>query len=221
MAIRFISFLLAILAYSASLPVVAEDLFADHVRTSYNSYISLNGGYAKAKDTCTSTYTAGASCTENGQISRIAYGYNFTRAWGLEISYGEFGKAKETGMSDTTSWPGVPGSGMIPYDWRWTAVGWEIAATGALHLGRSFSLFGKLGFLRANVGQEIRVNASTGEIWHAVMHEDSNSTSGGIGAQYDFNNDFACRIQYEYFGKLGSASKIKTSAVTAGILLKF
>lgn len=219
MAIRFITSLLAILAYSASLPVAADDLFTDHVGSTRNSYISLSTGYAKAKDSCAYTYTAGASCTENGQVSRIAYGYNFTRTWGMEISYGEFGKAKETGIMLTPA--GVPGSGMIPYDWRWTAVGWEIAATGALHLGKSFSLLGKLGFLRANVGQELRVNASNGELWHSVMHEDSNSASATVGGQYDFNNDYACRIQYEYIGKLGSVSKIKTSAVLAGFLLKF
>lgn len=105
--------------------------------------------------------------------------------------------------------------------WNWDAVGWEIAATGTLHLSDSISLIGKAGFVRAFVGQEVRLTDSFGTPWHAVTHEDSNSISSSISIQYDFNRDYGLRLQYANFGKLGSVNKVKVSAASADIVLKF
>ncbi|GAB4123577.1 MAG: hypothetical protein Fur0040_04980 [Sideroxydans sp.] len=65
------------------------------------------------------------------------------------------------------------------------------------------------------------MTTSTNEIWHAVTHDASNSVSKGLGIRYDFNRDLALRLKYEDYGKLGSTTKIKTSAVHMDLLLKF
>ena len=214
MAIRFKTLWLALVCYSFSLPAMADNFSSPH-----NSYISLNAGRSKSVNTCASPFSTGANCSENGKVYRIAYGYHFTPTWGMEVSYGDFGNAEERGVIPTPA--GVPGSGLIPYVWTWEAVGWELAATGTLHFGDSISLIGKVGYVRASAGQEIIVTTSTNELWHAVAHEANNSTSAGIGVQYDFNRSYALHVKYEYFGKLGDLSKVKTSATAACLVLKF
>ncbi|MEW5904029.1 MAG: outer membrane beta-barrel protein [Pseudomonadota bacterium] len=197
-------------------PAYATDLFT----TKYNSYISVSGGRSSAPGTCTYLITAGANCSEKGTVVRLGYGYQLNRYLGFEISHGDFGTASEKGTLPSTP-AGVPGSGPIPYRWEWTAIGWEVAATATLHLGESLSLTGKIGVFRADVGSEIIVTTSTNEIWHSVSRTTNNNTSRGLGIRYDFNRDFALRLQYENFGELGSSSKSKTAATYCGILLKF
>lgn len=202
------------------LAITPTAVAADKFTTKYHSYISLNTGRSNAPGTCAYLYAAGATCSEKGTVFRLGYGYQFTDNWGLEVSYGDFGRAKEKGILPSTP-SGVPGSGPIPYTWEWGGEGWEIAGTGTLRFGDSLSLTGKLGVLRANLGTEIIVTTSTNEIWHAVTHDASSSVSKGLGIRYDFNRDVALRLKYEDYGKLGSTTKIKTSAVHMDLLLKF
>lgn len=212
---RLKTFALTIMSCSLAVPAMAEDTTSSH-----NSYIAINAGKSNASNACaTNVIIVGDPCSDKSTVYRLGYGYHFTPNLGIEVNYGDFGRAKSNGITMTP--PGVPGSGPIPYNWTWDAVGWEIAATGTLHFGDSISMIGKVGYVRALVGQEAIVYTSTGETWHAVIHEDSHSYSAGIGAQYDFNRDYALRIQYENFGKLGNTSKIKVSAASAGIVLKF
>jgi len=207
---------IALVCVSLSQPAIAENIFS----TQYNSYISFDAGQSKAPGTCDFLFASGSTCSEKGAVFRLGYGYQFTPTWGTEISYGDFGRASESGILPATP-PGVPGSGPIPYTWDWSAIGWELAGTGTLHLGDSLFVTGKLGILRANTGSEIIVTTSTNEIWHAVTHDVSNNISKGISIRYDFNRDFALRLQYTDYGELGEVSKIKTSAINLGLLLKF
>ncbi|MDD4912669.1 MAG: outer membrane beta-barrel protein [Sideroxydans sp.] len=193
---------------------------ANRTTSKYSSYISVNAGLSNSVGTCASSYSTNATCSEKDKVYRLGYGYHFTPNWGLEISYGDFGQAREWGTLAATP-SGVPGSGPIPYVRTWGAIGWEIAGSGTLHISDALSLTGKLGVLNSNAGTEISVITSTNEKWHAVVHEYNNSVSSGLGLRYDFNQDFALRLQHESFGKLGTSSKIKVSTTWAGLLLKF
>lgn len=206
----------SIVIFTLALPAHAANRNANK----HNSYILINAGLSNSVGTCATSYSANATCSEKDKGYRFGYGYRFTPNWGLEISYGDFGQAREWGTLAATP-AGVPGSGPIPYVWTWGSIGWEIAGTGTLHISDSLSLTGKLGVLNSNAGTEISVTTSTNEIWHAVAHEYNNSVSSGLGLQYDFNQDFALRLQHENFGKLGTTSKIKVSTTWAGLLLKF
>jgi len=193
---------------------------AEETSVSHNSYILLSAGKSNSHGTCSSTIAPDAKCSEKGNVYRLGYGYQFTPTWGMQISYGDFGRAEEDGALAVPP-AGVPGGGPIPYTWTWSAVGWEIAATGTLHFGDSFSLIGKLGYLRANVEAEFVVITTTNEIWHSEFHEVSNNTNASIGAQYDFNRDFALRLQHDRYGKLGTTSKIDTRATILNAIFKF
>jgi hypothetical protein len=206
--------------------LIADDSMASDFHRSYNSHISLNIGQSKTLGTCATTLAEGANCKESGGNFRIAYGYHFTPTWGMEIGYGDFGKGQENGTFPATA-PLSDAQGGTAYTWTWDAIGWEIAGTGALHFGDSFSLIGKVGFIRANMGQEVKYthiidgSVDSGLPFHRVAHDASNSISSSIGAQYDFNRDYAVRLQYEYFGRLGTEYKIKVGVVSACMLFKF
>lgn len=193
---------------------------ANRTQSKHNSYILINAGISNSPGTCASTLVANATCSDKGRVYRLGYGYHFTPNWGFEVSYGDFGQAKERGTLPATPL-GVPGSGPIPYSWTWGSMGWEIAGTGTLHISDSLSLTGKAGILNSDAGTELSVTTSTNEIWHSVSHEYNNSVSSGLSLQYDINQDFALRLQYENYGKLGKVSKIKVSTAWAGLLLKF
>lgn len=207
---------LALICFSIAQSVHA----AKQTQNKYNSYISINAGQSNSLGTCASSYSTVSSCSEKGRVYRIGYGYNFTPYWGLEVSYGDFGQAKEQGILASTP-SGVPGTGPIPYVWTWGAIGWEIAGTGKIRISNSLALTGKIGIFSSDAGTELSVTTSTNEKWHAVSHKYENSVSSGLGLQYDFNHDFALRLQHENFGNLGKTSKIKVSTTWAEILLKF
>lgn len=217
MTMRFKTWILTLTCCTFASPAIAYDPL-----NPTNSYVSLSAGISKSKDTCTTTYVAGATCSENGKVYRIGYGYNFTKTWGMEISYGDFGVAKEEGTFPDTP-PGVTPyeATPTPYVWTWDAVGWEIAGTGTLYFGKSFSLIGKLGVYHAQTGEELMVTTQTSGLWHAVSHDDSTGFSGSIGAQYDINRDFGVRVQYQNYGKVGKISKTQVSSASAAIMLKF
>jgi hypothetical protein len=215
MTIHFKTLALTLIFSAFSLAAMAEE-----VSNGYNSYLSLSAGKSRSTGACATTYAPDANCSDKSSVYRLGFGHHFTPTWGMEISYGDFGRAKEEGI-DAAPPSDVPGGGPIPYVWTFEAVGWEIAATGTMHMGKSFSLIGKLGFLHAEVGQEIIWTTISNGLWHSVEHENSNNISTGVGAQYDFNQDFALRIQYDKYGKLGKLSKIDVSAASARVILKF
>jgi OOP family OmpA-OmpF porin len=213
---NFKSICLALACAATTLPAHAANIFS----TKYDSYISLSSGRSNSPGTCTYILVNGASCSEKDTVYRVAYGHQFTSNWGIEVGYGDFGRASEKGTLPATP-SGVPGSGPIPYTWEWSAIGWEVAGTGTLHLGDSLSITGKLGVLSADIGSEVVVTTSTNEIWHSVARDTSTNISRGLGIRYDFNKDFALRLQHESFGELGKNSKIKTTTTYLGFLLKF
>jgi hypothetical protein len=216
MAIRFKVWALALVCYSISLPsmVMAENYF----KTPYNSYITLDRGQSRTPGTCSSTWVDGAYCNDGGINYRIAYGHHFTPMWGMEISYGNFGKAIEQGVFQT---PPQNAVGPAPYTWTWEAGGWEAAGTATLHFGNSISLIGKLGVLRANTESETVFYDPANTRYSESSTEASNNVSAGIAAQYDFNRDYAARVLFEYYGKLGNLSRINSSVLAACVVFKF
>lgn len=213
------TWVLGLVCCSVSLPamVMAEDF-----HTPFNSYITLDRGQSKTPGTCSGTYTIGAYCHEGGANYRMAFGHHFTPTWGIEISYGDFGSAEEQGVFSTAP-PATPtpAAGPAPYTWTWKAGGWELAATGTMHIWNSFSVIGKVGVLRANTESETVFYDANNVRYSGSINDYSNNLSGGIAAQYDFNRDYAVRVLYDYYGKLGDLSKIKSSVAAVCLVLKF
>lgn len=172
-------------------------------------YGALDIGQTKAGDACsTSGLPAGstvADCKETATLYRIAGGYQFAPMWGLEVSYGDYGKAN-MGTAN------VPGFGTIAAgDWKLS--GLQVSGTGTFPLGNAFSLIGKVGIARTDLKLTAMSLSST-----------TTKLAYGIGAQYDFTKSVAVRAQYENLGTVGDTNTTgtaKVSLLSAGVVLKF
>ena len=108
---------------------------------------------------------AGTDDSDSG--FKIFGGYQFTKNWGAEAGYVDFGKAQVTGFGDI----GI------------TAL--TFAGTGTLPLNEKFSLLGKLGLAMWDASG----SASSGN--------DGTDLFYGIGARYNFNKNLSVQVEYE------------------------
>lgn len=193
------------------------------------SSLVFSGGRSIAQNSCESPWVAlgadpGFACGEDDTIYRIAYIYKFTPVWGVEISGGDAGYAHGSGTQSGD-----------PYTWQMKADGWTVAGIGNLSIGQSFSLFGKLGFMRTQLKEDIRRNFAG--VWMEgvslngvpTTNVEINTLTYGAGFQYNFTENYALRLQYENFGQydvysaygLSTPKRISLAAVSAGLVLSF
>jgi len=171
------------------------------------AYVALDGGQSKASDACTGL-PAGWSCSDTATAWRVAGGYNFTPMWGVELSYGDFGKAALSGPL-----LGVPVSG----NWKGTA--WQLSGTGTFAINESFSILARIGVVNSTAKLDVSVPG-----YGSGGASASKTTAGfGIGAQYDFSKMFGIRAQYEDLGKWGDSStgESKVTLISAGLVFHF
>ncbi len=130
MTIRFNASIGALVCCLAAAPAMAVTTDEDEI----NSYVSLNGGVTKAQHACNNNYwlAPGQPCSENYSGYRLAYGYQFTPAWGIELSYGDFGYSESKGIGALIVGPAVY---MGDYTWSLKANGWAAFATGTAVYG--------------------------------------------------------------------------------------
>ena len=161
-------------------------------------YGALDVGQTTAADACTGAPSV-FGCEDTATLFRIAGGYQFAPMWGLEVSYGNYGKAS-----------------LISSLADWELNGLQVSGTGTFPLGAGFSLIGKLG-----VAQTTIKLAATG---FGSTSATSTQMTYGIGAQYNFTESVAVRAQYEDLGTVGDANTTGESKVTilsAGVVFKF
>lgn len=193
------------------------------------SSLIINAGYAKEKNACTSPwYTAvmnGTGCSEGHTAYRLAYDYQFTPTWGMEVSYGDFGNAQGHG---TVLMTGVP----YQSNWSLKSGGWAFAGTGTLHLGDSVSFFGKIGGARPEFQEKLNTsNNYTGVTINniGIVNSAKSSLTYGVGCQIDISSGFAIRAQFENFGTydvygqygIPGSAKVTLTMASAGLVLKF
>jgi OOP family OmpA-OmpF porin len=117
---------------------------------------------------------------QNPAFIRIAGGYNFTPWLGVEAGYSVFGDSTAEYSNATTKLqPSVI----------------QIAAIGTYSFDR-FAVFGKLGMASISIKE-----SGTGAA--AVLSGSSTTTNLmlGVGGQFNFNQHWGIRAQYEDFGK--------------------
>jgi len=110
---------------------------------------------------------AGISVDDSDSGFKIFGGFQFSRHWGAEVGYVDFGKATIGDFGDI----GV------------TAL--TFAGTGTLPLNESFSLLGKVGMAMWDASG----SASSGN--------DGTDLFYGIGARYNFNKNLSVQVEYE------------------------
>lgn len=138
--------------------------------------------------------------TSHETSALLAYGFQVDKNVDIEIGYIDFGKVKEagSGYSNTTD-----------------RQAFYLAGVGSLPVAEAFSVSAKLG---------LAINRYEDKFFSVVTNETEKVTKVrpmlGLGATYQFSKEFAGVLEYQYFGKVGSAA-IKTSALTLGIQYAF
>ena len=145
-------------------------------------YGAVDFGQTRAKGACDAVGTGFAGCEDTATAYRIASGYQFTPMWGMEISYGNYGKAS-LGTN----------SGAALGDWKMSGI--QISATGAFPLGDALALTAKVGGARTDL-----------ELTAVPLAASSTKVAFGFGVRYVCSKSVALRAQYESLGVVGDAN---------------
>lgn len=143
-------------------------------------YIGAGVGESKAKDISS---LPGGSTDDTDTAWKVYGGYMFHPNVGVELSYIDFGKF--TGSAPGLSVDAKP-------------KGIDLSLLGVLPLPdrtSPFSLFGKIGADRWKVDTDTNVLGSASD--HGT------DLSWGVGAQYDFNRNWAGRLEWNRFQDVG------------------
>ncbi|MGD9953315.1 MAG: outer membrane beta-barrel protein [Burkholderiales bacterium] len=115
-------------------------------------------------------------------------GYRFTRHWGVEMGYSDFGRGG--GAAE----PGSFALQRSPHQSAWT-----VAGTGVLPIGWGFSLQGRLGLSMATPeATQSYANAVPGSAFPRYRPY----LLWGVGGQYDLTGQIGLRVDYNSFGSL-------------------
>jgi len=206
-------------------PAIAQD-------KEHSSSLILSGGRSVAQNACLSPLVSannpGFECEESHNIYRIAYIYKFSPTWGKEVSGGDLGDANGIG---NFTYMGSP----VPATWQMKANGWAVAGIANIPIGNSFSLFAKLGVVRAQLHEENYLYDGTEWLYRnsfggiTLENIEVNALTYGIGFQIDFYKNIGLRIQYENFGQydvysyygVSTPEKVSLSAMSAGLVVNF
>jgi len=174
--------------------VLALPLFAQ----AQNAYVGVNAGSSELK------LSGDAGSGSEDKTGYKAYaGYDFTKNFGLEAGYADFGKLKESNAGTSVSME---------------TTAFYLAATGTLPINAQFSAFAKAG-----VSQNRTKATLSGFGQRFSGSKDKTAAMFGIGAAYHFNQNISAVLEYENFGKTLSEDgvKLKASLVSIGVRYKF
>ena len=143
----------------------------------------IGGSYGMTSFDIDTTGIASPSLDDSDSGFKIFGGFQFTRNWGMEFGYVDFGKA------------GIGGSILgIPFTGDVGVTAFTFAGTGTLPLSENFALLGKVGL----ANWDAKVNVSTG------LGAGSDSDSGtdifyGVGLRYSFNKNIGVQVEFEQY----------------------
>lgn len=163
-------------------------------------YAGLSAGRADYKDACDGFP---GSCDDDDTAWKVYGGYQFTKNWGVEFGYVDFGEIKGT----------VPAVGTIKTE----ADGWTLSGVGTLPFSNNFSGFAKLGIIRADVDTKV-----TG-VFAGSASDSSTDWTFGLGVKYDFTQNVGLRVEWEKFNNLGDSSTGEgdIDLISLGLVFKF
>jgi opacity protein-like surface antigen len=163
--------------------------------------------------------------TDDSDIGyQAAFGYRFGRFIALElglVQYGELASelSADVDLSDDTL-------GFVParFEYAFKIGGPLISAVGMLPLGKKFELYGRLGFLFASVEREFssRINGQRGLSYSASG--DSQDVVYGIGANFNINQAYAIRAEYQILDDVGEDGRTGTESLdfmSIGMIVRF
>lgn len=219
-----------IFASLAALPAFAADASSYEFKALKKNNLIISVGRATEQNGCASPvipsgFTPQPPCSEKGTAYNIAYDYRFNQIFGMELSYGQTGKATANGTSV------LGNSGQ----WAMRALTSAIYATATVPLIADFSLKGKVGLAHTHFGETLDTTLN-GKPYYLVslngvpaINAAKNTLAYGLGVQYDFNRDVGVLFEYDNLGSfdeysiygVGTQPKINLSSISLGLVMKW
>jgi OOP family OmpA-OmpF porin len=185
------------LASALSLPAAADPGWYGFGAFGRSSF-EIEGGAGAA--------LAGGDDKDNG--SRLGAGYMFTRNFGVEAGWVDFGKAKRGGA--------LPGLSTAR-EGEVRANGPFFAGVASVPLSERFSAFGKLGVIDA------RIDASGDSDMTSFMETAEWRPLVGIGGAYQVSRNWAIQTEYGKYSKTGDKDRtgeVRVSMISIGMLYR-
>jgi opacity protein-like surface antigen len=162
--------------------------------------------------------------TDDSDIGyQAAFGYRFARYIALELGLVQYGELTSELSADVDL---GDGNGFVParFEYSFKVGGPLISAVGLLPLGEKFELYGRLGFLFASVEREFssRINGQRGLSYSASG--DSQDVVYGIGANFNINQAYAIRAEYQILDDVGEDGRTGTESLdfmSIGMIVRF
>lgn len=172
-------------------------------------YAGVGFGQTKFKDACTGAADIGFSCDDTDTAARIFGGYKLNKNVAFEVGYADLGKAHGSGVLFG-----------IPTTAEWKATAWDFVFVGILPLNPQFSLLGKVGVTSWSLDANI---TATG-VGTATDSPTGTDTTYGVGVQWDINNQFGLRGEWQHYSNIGDANTTGQSdadVMSVSALMKF
>lgn len=159
-----------------------------------SAYAAVPGGYVALDLQNWSATNTGALGNPSVGL-RIGGGYRFTENWGVEANYAQSGKS----------------SSVAGVDYKFTAL--QLAATGTYPINPQFDVYAKLGF-----------SANKFDITPSVPSNSKTSFLFGVGGQYNINQQWGVRLEYENLGdttNFSAGNQVSASTISIGGVYAF
>ncbi len=162
-----------------------------------------------------------SSVSNTDSTYRIGAGYRFSPIFALEAHYTDLGKYSSESRALL-----VPNAGAGTLSAKYKSSGVGLDALVAAPLAQGFSIYGRVGVLRAKTEANFTSSGSIFVSPTSRLNATANTTaySYGIGLQYDISKQIAIRAEGQRYEKLGNddtGGKLKLDVYTIGAVFSF
>ena len=143
-------------------------------------YVGGTFGQSTADGACDDFAGTGLSCDDKDTAWKIFGGYQVNRNFAAEFGYTNLGEISVSGFGFNASAE---------------ATAWELVGVGSFPVANRLSLFGKIGFYRA----EAEYEDNTG----VTADESNTGLTFGFGARYDITRNLGLRLEWQRYSDVG------------------
>lgn len=146
-------------------------------------------------------FTATGSGDDSSLSGKLFMGYNFNKYLALEGFYTNFGEFK----INASATDGVDTLNSVD---SWKASGFGVSGLGMLPINNSISLFGKFGLIYWDMRYQWTLNDLVPPPIIFILSDSARGLSPlfGVGAKFDFSEQFGIRLEYERYLNIGKES---------------
>jgi OOP family OmpA-OmpF porin len=173
-------------------------------------YVGASIGQSKAKEFCDDP-PGGFSCDDNDTAWKVLAGYQFNRHLGAEAGYTDLGEFGASGVLGGVSVTGTVG-----------VTAFELVGVGSFPVMDRFSLYGKLGFYRAETEQNVTGTLGTVTITENTTEKNTDLTFA-FGARFDITRNLGIRAEWQRYLDVGGddVGEDDVDLLSVGLIYRF